>query len=141
MVTVALDAMGGDNGLDATVDGAAMLSREDNDIRVLLVGDVRAISDRLERLPYDPARLSLVAADGGVAMNEGAREAVREEGRRTRSSAPGTPARRSSPRPARSSACRASGAPRSRRSTRPSSATVHAAIPSRSCSTWAPPCA
>jgi glycerol-3-phosphate acyltransferase PlsX len=76
MVTVALDAMGGDNGLDATVEGAAMLSREDTDIRVLLVGDVAAISERLERRPYDPSRLALVHSGRAVRMDEDPREAL-----------------------------------------------------------------
>lgn len=76
MVTVALDAMGGDNGLDAAVEGAAMLSREDTDIRVLLVGDVAAIAERLDRRPYDPSRLALVASRRAIRMDEDAREAL-----------------------------------------------------------------
>ena len=38
MITVALDAMGGDAGVLATVKGAAALSTEDSDIVVMLVG-------------------------------------------------------------------------------------------------------
>lgn len=76
MVTVALDAMGGDRGLDATVEGAALLSREDAGIRVLLVGDVAEISARLDRLSYDPTRLVLVGAEGCVKMADDPREAL-----------------------------------------------------------------
>lgn len=70
MITVALDAMGGDHGLDATVGGAAQLSREDAGVRVLLVGDAAEISARLDEVSYDPTRLEVVHAQGCVAMTE-----------------------------------------------------------------------
>ena len=70
MICIALDAMGGDRGPEATIDGAAMLSLEEHDIRVLLVGDVPTISERLSTLRYNPARLSVVAAEGCVSMDE-----------------------------------------------------------------------
>ena len=49
-VKVALDAMGGDEGLKATVAGAARLSREDPSVQVLLVGDLDGIRAELENL-------------------------------------------------------------------------------------------
>jgi glycerol-3-phosphate acyltransferase PlsX len=76
MTTIALDAMGGDHGLLATVDGAAALSREEVDIQILLVGDAAAIDARLQQVRYDPTRLSVVAADGGVGMGDSPREAL-----------------------------------------------------------------
>lgn len=78
MIRVALDAMGGDHGLDATVGGAAMLSREDVDIHVMLVGNVRELSARLQQVSYDPSRLQLVAADGVVRMDQDPRQALEE---------------------------------------------------------------
>lgn len=68
MTTIALDALGGDNGLDATVEGAAALSREDIDIRVMLVGDAAKVSERLQAVSYDPTRLEIVDAEGCVDM-------------------------------------------------------------------------
>lgn len=76
MVTVALDAMGGDNGLEATVDGAASLSREPGDVFVLLVGDERRITERLERTQHDPSRIGVAHASGCVAMSDDPREAL-----------------------------------------------------------------
>ena len=76
MVTVALDAMGGDHGVEATVAGAARLSTEGADIRVLLVGDVGAITKALQRHSYDPMRLTLVDARGSVRMDDKPREAL-----------------------------------------------------------------
>lgn len=76
MVRVALDAEGGDHGLDGTVEGAANLSREDTDIQVILVGDRGRISERLDRLHYDPARLSVCHAEGVVQMTDDPREGL-----------------------------------------------------------------
>ena len=76
MTTIALDAMGGDLGLDATVEGAAYLSREDVDIEVLLVGDPRAIAERLMRFSHDPTRLQIVPGGRAVRMDENPKEAL-----------------------------------------------------------------
>jgi glycerol-3-phosphate acyltransferase PlsX len=77
MVKVALDAEGGDNGREAAVDGAALLSlEEDAQVHVVLVGDVSRISDRLDRTRYDPTRLSVVHAEGCVGMGDDPREAL-----------------------------------------------------------------
>jgi glycerol-3-phosphate acyltransferase PlsX len=70
VVTVAVDAMGGDLGSDVVVEGAAKLSTEDVDIHVLLVGDPAALDRALSQQSYDPARISIVAADGHVGQNE-----------------------------------------------------------------------
>lgn len=76
MITVALDAMGGDNGLDATVEGAAALSREPGDVFVALVGDERQVTERLERTHHDPSRIGVVHAHGCVAMADDPRAAL-----------------------------------------------------------------
>jgi glycerol-3-phosphate acyltransferase PlsX len=76
VITVALDAMGGDNGIEATVEGAALLSREPGDIYVLLVGDERQLTARLERTSHDPSRIGVVHAHGAVAMADDPRAAL-----------------------------------------------------------------
>ena len=76
MVTVALDAMGGDLGEEAAVEGAAMLSRDDSDIQILVVGDSRRITERLRSVSYDPSRFSIVDSDGVVSMADTPREAL-----------------------------------------------------------------
>lgn len=78
MITVALDAMGGDEGVLSTVQGAASLSLEDSDIDVLLVGEVPAMHEVLSDLRYDPARLRLVHATGFVGMDQDPRHALDE---------------------------------------------------------------
>ncbi len=76
MRTIALDAMGGDYGLDATVEGAARLSRETSDIHVLLVGDGARIAAKLRSLSHDPARLQIVDCQGVVDMEDDPRAAL-----------------------------------------------------------------
>ena len=76
MVRVALDAMGGDRGVVATVSGAAALSLEDANIRILLVGDIAEMGAVLDTLRYDPSRIELVSADGFVAMHESPRSGL-----------------------------------------------------------------
>ena len=76
MVTVALDAMGGDLGVTAVVDGAARLSIEDASARVLLVGDEPSISAALAQHRHDPSLLQVVHAEGAVAMDESPQAAL-----------------------------------------------------------------
>lgn len=78
VVRIALDAMGGDRGIEATVDGAAKLSLEDVPITVVLVGEVDAIAARLEEVPYDPRRIELVGATGCVAMDHKPADALEQ---------------------------------------------------------------
>lgn len=79
MVRVAVDAMGGDNGLVAVVEGVAALSREDRPVQVLLVGDQAQLSAALAQHRYDPSWIQVVHAEGAVAMQDDAREALERQ--------------------------------------------------------------
>lgn len=68
MVTIALDAMGGDNGLPATVGAAARTSLERN-LSVLLVGDGVAVDRELRHHRYDPRYLHVQHASQWVPMH------------------------------------------------------------------------
>lgn len=68
-IRVALDAMGGDHGVNATMRGAASLSLEGTDIHVLAVGELDAMQRVLDAVPHDPARITLVRSDGCVSMD------------------------------------------------------------------------
>jgi glycerol-3-phosphate acyltransferase PlsX len=76
-VRVALDAMGGDQGVQEVVAGAATLSREERPVRVLLVGDEALIGAALAKNRYDPAWIQVVPAEGVVRMDADPREALR----------------------------------------------------------------
>jgi len=76
MPRIALDVMGADAGLSPLVAGAAQLSREDEDIEILLVGDQPGISELLGELRYDATRLAVVHADDFVEPGEVPGEAL-----------------------------------------------------------------
>jgi glycerol-3-phosphate acyltransferase PlsX len=69
-VTVALDAMGSDSGCVAAVQGAARISREEEHIEVLLVGDEPSLSSLLAQERYDASRLAVVHASEVIGMTE-----------------------------------------------------------------------
>ncbi len=75
-VRVALDAMGGDNGVAAAVEGAARLSTEDRPVQVLLVGDEAQIDEVLAQTRYDPAWIQVFHAPGCISMDEKPGEAL-----------------------------------------------------------------
>ncbi|MCB9779504.1 MAG: phosphate acyltransferase PlsX [Alphaproteobacteria bacterium] len=68
-VRVALDAMGGDHGPEAVVEGAARLSIEERPVQVFLVGDPERIGTELAKHRYDPSWIQVVPAAGSVAMD------------------------------------------------------------------------
>ncbi len=70
VVTVALDAMGGDGGPEVAVAGAARLSTEDRPVKVLLVGEPDRIDAVLAEHRHDPAWLQVVPAGPAIAMDE-----------------------------------------------------------------------
>jgi len=78
MVRVALDAHGGDLGVEAVVDGAARVSLEGREVQICLVGDVKEIHASLVTKRYDPAWVQVVGADGFVAMHENPKEALQK---------------------------------------------------------------
>jgi phosphate acyltransferase len=79
---VAVDAMGGDAGVTAVVEGIAQLSREEHAVETLLVGDEPQISAALATQKYDPRYIQIVhAPDAVIGMNENPREAMDERPR------------------------------------------------------------
>ena len=77
-ITVALDVMGSDHGVEPMVEGAARFSLESRDVEVLLVGDASAVHAALQTQRHDASCLAVVAADGGVQPNEDFRAALEE---------------------------------------------------------------
>jgi len=75
-VRVALDALGGDRGLDVVVEGAARLSLEEHPVRVMLVGDAEGVTHALSRHRHDPRFIQVVHAEGSVRMDDKPREAL-----------------------------------------------------------------
>lgn len=78
VTTLALDAMGSDHGVTATVGGAAALSLEQGAPRVLLVGDREEIARALDAVEHEPSRLEIVHTPAFVPMDADPRRALGE---------------------------------------------------------------
>ncbi|MGR3913516.1 MAG: phosphate acyltransferase PlsX [Gammaproteobacteria bacterium] len=77
MITISIDAMGGDRGLDATVPAALEVLARHAKVRLILVGDARRIESRMEEAQNARRkaralrdRLQIVAASELVGMHE-----------------------------------------------------------------------
>lgn len=75
MVTIAVDAMGGDDAPEAIVQGAADASLA-IDGEVLLVGDEARITEILQTVRHDPERVRIHAAEGAIPMDAKPKEAL-----------------------------------------------------------------
>ncbi len=78
MLTVAVDAMGGDHGPPVTVPAALRSLALHEDLRIILVGDQNTLLRALYRQPVYPAdRVRVHHAAGIVRMDESAAKAIR----------------------------------------------------------------
>lgn len=75
MVTIAIDAMGGDDAPDAIVVGAAEASQR-SQANLVLVGDEARIRALLDETPHEAARISIVHAPDTIEMHAKPREAL-----------------------------------------------------------------
>lgn len=80
MTTIALDAMGGDYAPDDIVKGASWISL-DTDINVILVGDEKKITSRLNELRHNPENISVVHAPEVIGMDEKPKDAIEKKPR------------------------------------------------------------
>lgn len=74
---IAVDAMGGDEGLDVMLAGVALATQRSDDARFLLVGDEARIRAGLSRHPELNGRVDVVHADGVVDSHEKPSQALR----------------------------------------------------------------
>ena len=76
---IALDAMGGDFGLQPNFDGAIAALNENPDLQVILVGDAPALEPLVAQSGLPANRLSIRPADGWVEMGEKPVEGLRKK--------------------------------------------------------------
>ena len=80
MITLSIDAMGGDRGLSATIPAALEVVARHPQVSLILVGDARRIERRLtKRGAHGHARLEVVNASEIVAMNDSPAFALRKK--------------------------------------------------------------
>jgi phosphate acyltransferase len=79
MITVALDAMGGDHAPRAEVEGAVLAAREYADVRILLVGIPEKVRPELDRLRHRDLPIEIVPATDVVTMTDSPSHAFRRK--------------------------------------------------------------
>lgn len=70
MITIAVDAMGGDQAPDEVVRGAASLSLTAKDLQLLLVGDAERLTTLLTGIRHTPERLAVHHAPTFITMDD-----------------------------------------------------------------------
>ena len=77
-VTIALDAMGGDNAPGAIIEGAIQATSSIDNVKIILVGDELEITEQLEKHPAT-GKLSIQHAPESIGMDEGPAVALRRK--------------------------------------------------------------
>ena len=79
MITIAVDAMGGDNGLTVTAPAAAQFLQRNADARLIMVGDETALKNALVKANAPLERIEIVHASEVVAMDEAPQHALKNK--------------------------------------------------------------
>ena len=79
MITVAVDAMGGDNAPGEIIKGAVLAVNDKKDIKVVLTGDQDVISKELRAYEYDKERIQIVHAPDIITNCEAPVMAIRRK--------------------------------------------------------------
>ena len=79
MITLAVDAMGGDAGLAVTIPGALLFLRQPADVRLLMVGDEVQVRQALEAANASMDRIQIVHAAQVVEMDEQPQSALKNK--------------------------------------------------------------
>ena len=79
MITLAVDAMGGDAGLVVTISGALLFLRQQADVRLLMVGDEVQVRQALEAANAPMDRIQIVHAAQVVEMDEQPQSALKNK--------------------------------------------------------------
>ena len=79
MITLAVDAMGGDAGLAVTIPGALLFLRQQADVRLLMVGNEVQVRQALEAANAPMDRIQIVHAAQVVEMDEQPQSALKNK--------------------------------------------------------------
>ncbi|STZ75321.1 phosphate acyltransferase PlsX [Bergeriella denitrificans] len=79
MITLAVDAMGGDAGLSVTVPGAVAFLKQQPDAELLMVGNETALREALAKAQAPMARIRIVHAEQVVEMDEAPQLALKNK--------------------------------------------------------------
>ena len=79
MITLAVDAMGGDSGLAVTAPGAAAFLKQQRDVRLIMVGDEAAVRKALAEAGAPMERITIQHATQVVEMDEAPQSALKNK--------------------------------------------------------------
>ena len=78
-IKVVVDAMGGDNATEVTVEGAVEALKVSDKISIILTGRTEDIKKELQKYSYDESRISIVQADDVIGFDEPPVMAIRKK--------------------------------------------------------------
>ena len=78
-IKVVVDAMGGDNAPEVTVEGAVEALKVSDKIAIILTGRTEDIKKELQKYSYDESRISIVQADDVIGFDEPPVMAIRKK--------------------------------------------------------------
>ena len=78
---ISIDAMGGDNGLDVTIDGACLALKNQKELSVIFFGDENLIRDRLKNKKYPIDKVEVIHCGKVVEMDTKPIDAIRRVGK------------------------------------------------------------
>ncbi len=78
-ITIAVDAMGGDNAPKEIVKGAVLAVQDKNNIKVILLGKEEVILEELHGYEYDKERIIIVNAEDNISNSESPVLAIRRK--------------------------------------------------------------
>ena len=79
MITLAVDAMGGDAGLEVTVPGAIAFLQQKTDVRLMMVGDESQVKSALTAAQAPMDRIDIIHASQVVEMDEAPQLALKNK--------------------------------------------------------------
>ena len=79
MIKIVLDAMGGDNAPQSTVNGAVLALERDKELYLVLTGRQSEIEAELNKYKYDKSRLEIVDCPDVISMHDIPTEAVKKK--------------------------------------------------------------
>lgn len=79
MVTVALDAMGGDHAPDCNIKGALLALAKSESLNVILVGPEDLIKEKLSTCEYDHDRITVLDAKEVISLDESPVQAIQKK--------------------------------------------------------------
>lgn len=79
MIRIALDCFGGDHSPDANIDGALIALQQMPDLALVLTGDEKIISEKLNGREYDGARVEIVHAPDVIGCDETPTVAIKQK--------------------------------------------------------------